>query len=1356
MNETQLSATKRALLEKYLQGNLTGAEKEVETIQPRVQGTPAPLSFGQQRMWLLAQMIPDTPVYNESITLRFPEVLNTGALERSFNEVIRRHEVWRSSFPVINEEPVQIVHPVLTLKFPVVDLRNLPEPEREPEAIRLATEQALPLFDLSQIPLIRATLIRISDDDYRLYVTLHHILFDGSIYNIFLPELLAHYEAFVADKPSPLAPLPLQYSDFAVWQREHLQTKEVTDQMDYWRQQLAGAPASLEIPIDRPRSVIESHRGARLPFALSPQLVKDLKALGHREGITFYTVLVASFNALLYRYSGQEDIILGTTVGGKSRKEVQDMLGLFLNSLILRTDLSHNPTFRELLMRVRNVVLEAHMHQDIPLEYLVKELQQERRPGQSPFIQVMLSLEPPLPTLASGWTITQSDVDINTAKLDLYLELDDRPEDFVAWLEYNADLFDEATALRMIGHWQTILHSIVIDPTQRLADLPILTANEEQQILTTWNATTREYPPNCCIHQLFEDQVQRTPEAIAVVFEDQQLSYRELNAQANQLAHYLQKQGVGPEIPIGLYLERSLDMLIALLGVLKTGSAYIPLDPAYPQDRIAFVLQDSQAPLLLTQQKVLETLSCDRPMAICLDTDWSLIAQESKTNLKSAVSPNNLAYIIYTSGSSGRPKGVQLQHSGVVNFLSSMQRDFHITTQDSLLAVTTLSFDIAVLEIFLPLITGARLHMLSQETTTNGDELGRALSVFHPTMMQATPATWNMLLDTGMPTIHHLTILCTGEAMPHHLLEQLMAKKPAAIWNLYGPTETTIWSSTQKMTSASLPITIGRPIANTQMYIVDAAGKPVPVGIPGELLIGGAGLARGYLHQPELTAEKFVPNPFSDDPASRLYRTGDLVRYLPDGTIDYLHRIDQQVKIRGFRIELAEIETILRQHPAVRGAAVIMHEDAQAGKQLIAYIVTSQKSSLTTKILTEALREKLPDYMMPSAFMQLDALPLTPNGKLDRKALSGTHSTTITTGASTVLPTTMIQYQLLQIWEELLNKRSISMQDNFFLLGGHSLLATRLIIKIEQAFDRKITLPTLFAGPTIDQLAHALQKDGQSVLRPNIIGIQTNGTQRPFFFLHGDYKGGPAYCYALMRILGKDQPFYVLEPYQFNEQQNTPTIETMAEAQLKSIRSIQPHGPYSLGGFCNGALVAYEMARQLDAQGEQTDMLIIIDAAYPPLSHKLVQKTLHRIGKRLKIDQEKQLAWFLSLRHAYKYLRKQRTAEDLEELITTDPSLYTLRPKVDTLFLDNIAIFNWTIAAYNYSNPYRGKVILLQCKEEPLSGVWKRKILQVENNIEVHSVPGSHISCRTDYVQELGEELKHQLNRRRYASAQSA
>ena len=1352
MNVTPLSSKKQALLEKYLQGSIKANKKEVTTIQKRAPGTPAPLSLGQQQMWLLAQMMPDTPVYNESVTLRFPGALDVVALEQSFNEVIRRHEVWRTSFPLLHDEPVQLVHDALTLKLPVVDLRSLPEAAREPEAIRIATRQALPLFDLSQIPLLRATLIQLDDEDHRLYVTLHHILFDGSIYDVFLPELFEHYQAFSQGQPSLVPPLSLQYGDFAAWQREHVQTKEVVDQMAYWRQQLAHAPASLELPLDRPRLALESHRGTRLPFVLSDQLIKDLKALGRREGVTFYTILVASFKTLLYRYSGQEDIILGTTVGGKSRKEVQNLLGLFLNSLVLRTDLSGNPTFHDLLMRVRNVILEAHMHQDIPLAYLVKELQQERLPGQSPFIQAMISLEPPLPVLASGWTITQSDVDIQTAKLDLYLELDDRPDGFVGWLEYNTDLFDQTTAQRIISCWQTILHGIAVDPTQRLTDLPILTSQEEQQILSTWNSTAREYPQDLCLHRLFELQVARTPDAIAIVFEDQRLSYRELNAKANQMASYLQRRGVGPEVLVALYLERSLDMMIALLGVLKAGGAYVPLDPAHPHDRISYVLQDSQVSLVLTQQTVLTGLVSERPAAICLDTDWSLIAQESKANPQSEVSATNLAYVIYTSGSSGRPKGVQLLHRGVVNFLSAMQREISLTEKDTLLAVTTLSFDIAVLELFLPLTAGARILLVSQETATDGRELAKTLDAFRPTIMQATPATWRMLLDAGMPTIHQLRILCGGEALQPALLEQLIAREPAAIWNLYGPTETTIWSSMQKLASLSLPVTIGYPIDNTQMYVVDTTGKPVPLGVPGELLIGGAGLARGYLHQPALTAEKFVPDPFSHDPDSRLYRTGDLVRYLPDGSIDYLRRIDQQVKIRGFRTEPGEIEIILRQHPAIQEAAVIVQEDAHGDKQLIAYIVAAPNSDLTTETLTNALQEKLPAYMIPASFMQIEALPLTPNGKIDRRALPDTRSAAFALGESAILPTSIMHYQLLQIWEELLGKHPIGIRDNFFLLGGHSLLATRLITKIEQAFDRKITLPTLFAGPTIEQLAYALQEKGRSDHRPNLVGIQTDGTQRPFFFLHGDYTGGPAYCYSLMRTLGKDQPFYVLEPYNFTEQQHTPTIEAMAKAQLISIRSIQPHGPYSLGGFCNGGLVAYEMARQLYSQGEQTDMLIIVDAAYPALSHILVHRVLHRIGNAFNIDQEKQLARFLDLRRIYKYVRNQRDFEDLEEFVVSDPVLDTLLPTITKPLLDNIAISNWTIAAYDYDNAYYGKVVLLQSEGDPLGSVWRRKLLQKRSaNIEVYNIPGSHISCRTDYAQELGEEVKYQLSRRKKA-----
>jgi surfactin family lipopeptide synthetase A len=1406
-NTTGLSETKRALLEKYLRGDHTQTVTASGIIPRRSPGSAAPLSFGQQQLWLLAQMMPDIPVYNESVTIHLPGPLDVAALQQSFNEIIRRHEAWRTSFPIVDGQPVQMIQPPPALTLPAVDLRDLPLARREAEARRLATEKALPLFDLAHGPLLRATLIRLNDEDHRLFLTLHHIIFDGTIYEIFLPELYALYEAFSHGKPSPLPELPIQYADFALWQREWLQGQVLADQLKYWKQQLAGAPTALELPTDHPRPPTQTHHGSRYPFALSKRLTDALKTLSRREGVTLYMVLAATFQTLLYRYTGQDDILIGTTTGGRKSSEAQKLIGFFLNTLVLRTNLSGNPTFRDLLGRVREVVLEAHAHQDLPFEYLVKELQPERNLGQNPLIQVMLSLEPPLPVLPSGWTMTLTDVKTNTSKFDLSLELDDRPEGLVGWFEYSTDLFNESTITRMLGHWQILLESIVVDPEQHLAELPLLTEAERQQLLVEWNATSTAYPRDMCVHQLFEGQVERTPDALALVFEDVELTYRELNARANRLARYLRQLGVGPEVLVALCMERSLEMVVGLLGILKAGGAYVPLDPTYPSERLSFMLEDARVSVLLTQQRLATQLPTHGVNVVCLDADVTELMQQSDANPIPMAASDNLAYVIYTSGSTGRPKGVQILHRAVVNFLMSMCQQPGLTAEDTLLAVTTLSFDIAALELFLPLIVGACLILADHDLAADGAALAERLTRSRVTVMQATPVTWRILLAAGWRGNQQLKILCGGEALPLDLAQQLLPKA-ASLWNMYGPTETTIWSSVCKIEPGGKSVSIGHPIANTQMYLLDADSQLVPVGVPGELYIGGDGLARGYLNRPELTAERFIPDPFSNKPGARLYKTGDLARYRSDGTIELIGRLDYQVKIRGFRIELGEIEEVLRRYPEVQEAVVVARGDTPAEKHLVAYIVTAHGEAPSMKNLRSFLQEKLPGYMLPSAIVLLDALPLTPNGKVDRRALPAPEPDRRTAGETLVSPTLTVHYQLISIWEELLNTRPIGIRDNFFYLGGHSLLAARLVASIEQVFGKKLPLATLFAGPTIEQLVGALQQqeDIGPHSRSPLVAVQPGGSRRPFFFLHGGYKGGAFYCFPLARDLGADQAFYVLEPYRFDGLANPPTLEAMAAAHITAMRTAQPKGPYLLGGFCNGGLVAYEMARQLHAEGETVDLLVLMNP-HPVTYLRWMRRMVNRFGFLIRLDRRKQLYWFLWLQHMFRYLlhmyryvkyphyRRLKTELDHEQVnadggpssavlglkelfelkygqsterLATDgqvepgdrrgQSLFAL-PRLDSIFPDPIfppdevlrqdylGVFYWVASDYR-PGLYSGKSTFFFSSDLQELGndpEW-RKVAEAKE-VEIHIIAGTHETCKTEYLHDLTEHLSLCLSR---------
>ena len=1075
----ELSEARRTLLQKYLRGELPQPVSAAGVISRRIMDSPAPLSFGQQQMWLLDQLTPDSPVYSECVTVHLPGPLDVAALEQSFNEIIRRHEAWRTSFPLVDGQPIQLIHSPSTLALPVVDLRYLPEAEREAEALRLATEDARIPFDLARGPLLRATLVQLGDAEHRLFLTLHQSIFDGvSLYQVFLPELRTLYEAFSCGKPSPLPDLLIQYADFAVWQRQWLQEGVLADQLAYWKHRLMGAPAVMELPTDRPRPPVQSYRGAMRPFVLTKRLTDAIKALSRQEGATLFIVLLAAFNTLLYRYTGQDDLLIAMSTAGRKLLETQGLMGYFLNTPVLRTDLSGNPTFRELLVRVREVISSAFAHEDVPFEYLVKELRPERNLSHNALYQVMLILEPPLPVLPSGWTLTQMDVETETAKLDLTLELDDRPEGLNGRFEYSTDLFDAGTIDRMVGHWQVLLEGIVADPGRRLSELPLLTKAELHQLLVEWNATSANYPRSACIHQLFEAQVERGPDAVAVVYDDERLTYRELNQRANQLARYLQRLGVGPEMLVGLYVERSPEMIVGILGILKAGGAYMPLDPTYPRERLAFMLQETRVSILLTQERLREGLPEHEVRIVCLDADPDILAQESVENPISEVAADNLVYVIYTSGSTGRPKGVLVTQRNLVHSTCARTAYYRVpVTSFSLLS--PFAVDSSAAGIFWTLCHGGMLVLPRQGCEQDPSQAADMIARCRISHILITPSLYSLLLARATP--QQLTslqaVIVAGEPCPGNLPERHYELLPhAGLFNEYGPTEATVWSSAYGFPPqrSGATISIGRPIANTQIYVLDKFLHPVPIGTPGELYIGGAGLARGYLNRPELTAEKFIPHPFSNEPGACLYKTGDLARYMPMGDIEFLGRLDRQVKLRGYRVELEEIEAVLRQHPAVREVVVVAGEDMTGDKRLVAYVVSWGEHTPTSSELRRIALERLPDYMVPSSFVLLESLPLTLGGKLDRRALPAPDQIRREMDESFVAPALAVHQQLVQIWEELLSARPIGIRDNLFDLGGHSLLAARMVARIEQVWGKKIPLTTLLAGPTIEQLADTL------------------------------------------------------------------------------------------------------------------------------------------------------------------------------------------------------------------------------------------------------------------------------------------
>ncbi|HEY9856592.1 MAG TPA: amino acid adenylation domain-containing protein, partial [Stenomitos sp.] len=1071
-----LPLEKRALLEEKLRQKLQGATRP-RLITKVERGSVIPLSFAQRRLWFMDQLEPGNPQYNMPTAMRLVGLLDVDALEKSLNEIVSRHEVLRTTYSTIDGEPVQVIHPNLSIPLSILDLQHLEPTQREAEAQRLAVKESQRPFDLGQDPMLRASLLKLGEQEHWVLATMHHIASDGWSIGVIIQELMALYTAFSQGKASPLPELSIQYADFAHWQQSYLQGEVLDQQVTYWKEKLQGAPSLLELPTDRPRPAIKTTQGATRAFRLSKALADKLQDLSRKEGATLFMTLLAAFQTLLHRYSGQEDVVVGSPIANRNRAELEPLIGFFVNTLALRADLSENPTFRQLLGQVKETTLGAYAHQDVPFEKLVEALQPERNLSHTPIFQVMFVLQNnPRGTLQlPGVSLEMLASDSQTSKFDLTLSLSESPDALAGSIEYATDLFDASTIERMVGHFQNLLESILANPDQKVGGFEILGDSERHRLLVEWNDRATDYPLDKGIHQLFEAQAEKTPDAVAVVFEHQRLTYADLNRKANQLAHYLKKQGVGPEDLVGICVERSLEMVIGLLGILKAGAAYVPLDPNYPKERLAFIMEDAQAKVLLTLQHLRGEIP--GPLSIYLDSDWSIIEQYETSNLE-GVSPDRLAYIIYTSGSTGRPKGVAIEHRSAVAMLHWAQETYPAEELEGTLAATSISFDLSVYELFLPLSLGHKVILAE-----NALQLPTLPAAQEVTLVNTVPSAIAELLRSESIPSSVRVINLAGEPLPNSLAQQLyQLDHVEKVYNLYGPSEDTTYSTyalIQKGVKTTCPI--GRPLPNTQLYVVDQTSNLVPVGVPGELWIGGDGLARGYLNRPELTEEKFIPNPFGE---GRLYRTGDLVRYRPDGNLDFLGRIDHQVKIRGFRIELGEIETTLAKHPSVLDVVVVALTFDNGDKQLVVYLVADQ--TLEASELRTYLKGTLPDYMVPTHFVQLDALPLTPNGKVDRKALPWPNVTV--SDEDFVEPRTETERILAALFAEILGLEKVGVETSFFELGGHSLLATQVVSRIRKVLGTEVPLRALFEHPTVSALARKVSEEQGSVL-PSITPV---------------------------------------------------------------------------------------------------------------------------------------------------------------------------------------------------------------------------------------------------------------------------
>jgi amino acid adenylation domain-containing protein/non-ribosomal peptide synthase protein (TIGR01720 family) len=1077
-------------------------------------------SFSQQRLWFLDQLEPGSTVYNLASALRLSGPLDRPALERSFREVVRRHEVLRTTFAVEDGSPVQVVHGDLTAELGFEDLDRVPEEAVRRRTVREANEP----FDLRRGPLIRGRLLRLGAEDHVVLLSMHHIISDGWSMGVLIREVSLLYGAFSQGRPSPLAELPVQYADYAHWQREWLSGERLAKQVAYWKDRLGGLAPVLPLPTDRPRPAVPAHRGAAEPVVLSEEVSEGLRRLSRHAGGTLYMALLAGFAALLGRSAGEEDVVMGSPTAGRMRSELEGLIGFFANTLVMRTDLSGNPTVEELLGRVREGTLGAYAHQELPFERLVEELQPERSLSHHPLFQVLFILQntPEEGLDLPGLSIRPLADDSSVSKLDLLLSMHEAGGRVRGTLEYDSELFERATIRRMLGHLEALLAGMAADPKSRPMALPLLSGAERHQMLAEWNATEVEVPL-ACVHELIAGQAARRPEEAAVAYDGAGLSYGELDRRARRLACRLRALGVGPEVRVALCAERSLDLVVGLLGILRAGGAYVPVDPEYPRDRVAWMLADCGAPVVLTQQRLLSRLPAVGATVVCLDGEPSPEAHpedvEGAEAGWSGAEAESLAYVIYTSGSTGRPKGVQVRHRSLTCFVTDMARRLGIGAEDRLLSVTSLSFDIFGLELFVPLVCGAQVLLASRDATQDGALLARTLEEAGITVMQSTPATWRMLLEAGWSGNPRLKQLCGGEALSGELAERLLdlSETGRGLWNLFGPTETTIWSAVQRVDAVGEPMPIGRPIGNTALYVLDRRGGPVPVGVAGELLIGGAGLARGYLHRGDLTAERFVPNPFAGA-GSRLYRTGDLARYRMDGVMEFLGRLDHQVKVRGFRIELGEIEAVLAQHPGVGQAVVVAREDRPGEKRLVAYVTGRSGSLPGSAELWEHLAAKLPGHMLPSGFVVLERLPLTPNGKVDRKALPAPAGSG--PAQESLAPRTAVEEVLAGIWAEVLGRAQVGGDDHFFTIGGHSLLATRVVGRVRDALGVELPLRALFERPTLAgqaELVEAARRSGAGLSAPPLTrrsraaALPLSFAQQRLWFLEQMEPGGAAY-----------------------------------------------------------------------------------------------------------------------------------------------------------------------------------------------------------------------------------------------------
>ena len=1353
-----LSPAQRKLLELRLMKKNRGAAKQTAIAHDPDRKT-APLSFSQQGLWVLNQLMDGETLYHMPMAERLIGTLDVPALRRALQAIVDRHKALRTNFKIVDGTPQQFVRE-LTLDVPLIDLSETPKQDREAEALRLLKDEASRPFDLMNDPLMRALLVRIDECEHLLLITMHHIVIDGWSMGIFNRELSEFYGADTAGREPSLPELPIQYVDYAAWQRHSLAGERYESQLEYWKKQFATLPPSLELPADHPRSNLQTLRASRAAhhtLTLTREFSVRLKQRCQTENATLFMMLMAAFNVLLHRYTGEEDIVVGTPIAGRQQPETEELIGLFINTLALRTNVSSELSFTQLLERVKQIALGAYAHPDLPFEQLVKEVQPDRAPGQNPLFQTMFVLQNEggsslrLPEL----TVEHLRIENPLAKFDLLLDIAERGEQLICRFESNAELFESETIERLMGHFQALLEAIVDSPSQKICDLPLLTEAERRQLLVEWNDTATDYPSQSCIQELFEEQASNSPEAAALIWDEGSLNYRELNSRANQLAHYLHTRGVVADTRVGVCLHRSPEMIVAILAIVKAGGAYVPLDPAYPEARLQFMIEDSRAAIILSEESLASNFRTNADV-ICLDEIADALAQQDQSSLQLKTNADNLAYVMYTSGSTGTPKGVAVTHRNVVRLVKNTNYA-SFSTDEVFLQNSTISFDASTFEIWGSLLNGARLVVLPPGTPSL-QELGAAIKRHGVTTVWLTAGLFHLMVENHLDDLHGVRQLLAGGdvlSVPH--VQKALKELPnCRLINGYGPTESATFTCcypVYDLSKVNGSVPIGFPISNTTVYILDKHMNPTPIGVPGELYIGGDGLARGYLDRPELTNERFVVNRFSDHTGDPLYRTGDLVRYKSTGEIEFIGRIDNQVKVRGFRIELGEIEAALVEHHDVREAAVVACKD-NGDKHLAAFLV-QRNGHLATDEVREYLQQRLPDYMVPSVFVKLDALPLSPTGKIDRRALASASGFKRETEKTFVAPADELELKLAQIWEQVLNVSPISVSENFFELGGHSLLAVRLFVEIEKAFGENLPLATLFQAPTVRQLARALRDEGWQPAWSSLVMIQPGDAKRsPFFCVHA--VGGNVLEYRdLAQLLGADQPVYGLQAKGLDgKSQPHISIKEMAAHYLKEMREVQPAGPYMLGGRSSGGTIAFEMACQLEAAGEQVAVLALLDT-YPAGYFKLLRNASTFTGRATRVLHKwrshvrnlRKLVGMEKLRYIARKL-SYAPAKAKHRIYRRAYKLYRKFGKPLPPVLQNIEEINFAAVKDYEPQVYSGDVALFLASDltadyDLIEG-WREL---VRGWIQTHEISGDHLNIvKEPHVGEVASRLRAMLD----------